>query len=120
MATNEVFRNADHLTLPVVAGTVSGDPVIVGALAGVAQTNRETGEVDATVWLTGAYKLTVDGATAVGQKVYYVGDGTTRNTILTTAADSGGTTPVPNTLFGHALETKTAAAAVITVRVARI
>lgn len=113
MATNEVYRDADHLTVPVVTGTKSGDPVIVGALPGVAQTDRDS-DGQATVWFTGAHRFTVDGAiTAVGQPVYFQGDGTSRNTTLSTTATS-------NTLFGHALETKTAAAAEITVRVARI
>lgn len=113
MATNEVFRDADHLTVPVVAATKSGDPVIVGSLPGVAQTDRDS-DGQATVWFKGAHRVEVTGAvTAVGQPVYYVGDGTTRNTQLTTTATS-------NTLFGHALETKSATAAVITVRVARV
>lgn len=125
MAKNEVFRYGDHLSLPVPAGTVSGDPVVVGTLPGVAQTDRPvTGanptfgggnpEGQASVWLDGVHKLRVDGAvTTVGQSVYYVGDGTTRNTTLTTTAAG-------NTLFGQALETKTATAAEISVRVARV
>lgn len=117
MATNEVFRDADHISLPVVAGTLSGDPVVVGQLVGVAQTKRGEGgnlPTHATVHLKGAHKLVVDGAvTVIGSPVYYVGDGTTRNAQLTTTGTS-------NTLFGHALETKAAGAAEITVRVARI
>lgn len=40
MATNEIFKEADYLSLPVPAGTVSGDPVLVGDLVGVAQTSE--------------------------------------------------------------------------------
>lgn len=36
---NEYMRPADNLSLPVVAGTKSGDPVRVGVLNGVAATN---------------------------------------------------------------------------------
>ena len=35
MALNEVFRDADHLSLPVPVGTLSGAPVRVGGLNGV-------------------------------------------------------------------------------------
>ena len=49
MALNEHLRHANHLSLPVPAGTKSGDPVRVGILNGVAQTNRAT----ATDWAGG-------------------------------------------------------------------
>ena len=122
MARNEIFRDADHLSLPVPSGTVSGDPVKVGGLMGVAQTDRATAsnfgggnpEGNATVWLKGAHVLTVDGAiTDVGQPVYFVGDGTSRSAQLSATATD-------NTLFGHALETKAATAGPIRVRIARV
>lgn len=113
MATNEVFRNADHLTLPVPANTVAGDPVHIGGLVGVAVTSRDA-DGNATVWLKGAFNLTVaDAITVVGQPVYAIGDGTTRFTSLTNSASG-------NTLFGHALATKTATAAAIPVRIAQV
>lgn len=40
MATNEIFKEANYLSLPVPEGTVSGDPVLVGELVGVAQTTE--------------------------------------------------------------------------------
>lgn len=40
MATNEIFKEANYLSLPVPAGTVSGDPVQIGELVGVAQTTE--------------------------------------------------------------------------------
>ena len=45
---NEYMRPAVELSLPVVAGTVSGDPVRVGAANGVAATNRGEGFNPAT------------------------------------------------------------------------
>ena len=107
MATNEVFRNADHLTLPVPAGTVAGDPVHIGGLVGVAVTSRDAGG-NATVWLKGAFSLTVTGITAVGTAVYIDSSGD----LSITATD--------NTLFGYALAAKTATAAAIPVRIAQV
>ena len=42
MAKNRVLADGNHLTLPVLAGVVSGSPVIVGMLPGVAVTNRDS------------------------------------------------------------------------------
>ena len=114
MATNEVFRYADHLTLPVVTGTKSSDPVLVGSLPGVAITDRET-DGTATVWRKGAYDFTVTGViTAVGQPVYIAAAATgTRQTGLTATAGS-------DVLFGYALATKAAGASTITVALAQV
>lgn len=109
MATNEIFREADHLTLPVPSGTKSGEPVLVGSLPGVAQTDRAA-DGTATVWLDGAFLLTVTGAVVnVGDPVYIV-----------TADRSLTTTATGNTVFGYALATKTATAAPIAVRIAEV
>ena len=113
MARNEVFRDADHLSLPVPADTPSGAPVLVGAtLVGVTQTAEGEGGNDegyATVWRKGAHDLEVTGAvTAVGDPVYI----TSANVLNRTASG--------NTLFGYALELKGAAAGVITVALARV
>ena len=40
MATNEIFRDANHLSAPVPAGTKAGDPLRLGGLNCVAQTDR--------------------------------------------------------------------------------
>jgi hypothetical protein len=40
---NEYMRPATELSLPVVAGTLSGDPVRVGVVNGVAATDRDAG-----------------------------------------------------------------------------
>lgn len=115
MAKNEVFRDADKLSLPVPDGTLSGAPVRVGAFAtglnGVTQTREgEGGNADnyATVWLKGAFRLTVTTATAlaVGDPVYI-----TSGNVLTPAASG-------NQLFGHALTAKGTAEGIVTVRIA--
>ena len=111
MAVNEKFRYGDHLSLPVPTGVKSGAPVLVCALPGVAQTDEGGGGNAAgyaTVWLHGVFDLTVgDAIDAVGKAVYITAAGA-----LTNVATG-------NTLFGHALATKAAAAGVIPVKIAR-
>ena len=106
MATNEVFREGDSLTLPVTASTAAGSPVKVGMLVGVALTDADSSD-NATVRLKGVYDLEVTGeVTAVGQLIYISDE-----YALTTASSDA--------IFGHALETKTADAANIPVRIAQ-
>lgn len=102
MAKNEHLRHANHISLPVPSGTVSGDPVRVGILNGVAQTNRASSTDwaggnavgEATVWLDGSHHLDVVGAVAdIGQAIY-IADGA-----LTATAEGGA-------LFGAALATQ--------------
>lgn len=113
MATNEVFRHADHITLPVPTGTKSGDPVKVGSLIGVAQIDRDA-DGNATVWRKGAYDLTVvEAVVSVGLPLYVAGDGATRITSLTTTATA-------NTLFGYSLATKGATTGPLTVALAQV
>lgn len=104
MAKNEHLRHANHVSLPVPAGTTSGDPVRVGILNGVAQTNRASStdwaggnkSGEATVWLDGSHHLEVTGAiAAVGDAVYILDDGSL-------AAAQTATEPV----FGAALATQ--------------
>lgn len=95
MATNRRFYPADHLELPVVAGTLSGDPVMVGDLPGVATTDRDAAG-NASVALKGAYLVTVTagvGALSVGQPVNLVTPGHGQP-LLTTGGK----------LFGHVVE----------------
>lgn len=110
---NEQFRDADRLSLPVADGTKSGDPVKVGSLIGVAATNEgEGGNADnyATVWMKGAYDLTVSTAvSSVGTALYLPATGTK---LTTTATD--------NTLFGYALATKASGDGVIPVKLAQV
>lgn len=128
MAKNEVFKEANYLSLPVPAGTLSGAPVRVGGLNGVAQTNeggvdRAAREADrpyvgpaspssneegyASIALIGGWRLPITTAVAtVGAPIYI----TSGNTLTTTATD--------NNLFGHALSTKASGAGTVIVRIA--
>lgn len=128
MASNEIFRDADHLSLPVPSGKKSGDPVRVGGLNGVCQTDRANTSVSptnsdgtrntsynagggnpdghATVWLKGAHEVVVAFAVSnIGDPVYMLADGSGL-----TGTASG------NNLFGHALTTKSATEGPLIVR----
>jgi len=127
MARNEVYKDADYLSLPVPVGTASGAPVRVGGLNGVAQTAEPTAfltgknyEVEdassnrpgfASIALKGAWRIPVATATTlvVGDPVYIV---LASNTLTTTSATG------VNPLFGHALSAKPATAgALVIVRI---
>lgn len=133
MATNEIFRSGSKLSLPVPSGRKAGDPVRVGGLNGVLQTNRAKVDVakynddgsvnasydfgggnptgNASVWLEGVHDLPVSTTTtrAIGDPIYII----TATNVLTTTDNSGA-----NPLFGHAVEAKSATAdEVIRVRV---
>ena len=112
MALNEVFKEGNHLSLPVPDGTVSGKPLRIGILNAVAETDEGgatvvvngitqisggIGNKDnfASLSFVGAWDLDVAGAVAsVGQAIYIKTDQTL------TATASG------NFLFGAALRTK--------------
>lgn len=95
MAKNRVREEANQLSLPVVAGVVSGDPVAVGNLNGVALCNRDawtTGE--ATVQLDGSFRFTITGpggGLAVGAPV--------PRSLVAAKGDAAGAG-----VFGHLLE----------------
>lgn len=108
MATNEVYRDADHITLPVVASVVSGEVVVVGSLIGVAMTTRDA-DGNASVTRKGAHTVTAAAATyAVGDPIYgHAADGgavTARVLLIDKTSTTG-------TLIGYSLEAKTLAAA---------
>lgn len=120
MASNQVFDHGDAVSLPVPAGTKSGDAVRVGELNGVALTDRANnsdpksatynfggGNPDgfASIRLAGAFKFDVEFEAAPGDPVYLGGNGLTDDS---TDAD----------LFGHALTSKAAAPGPLTVRLA--
>lgn len=108
MATNEVFRDADHITLPVPSGVISGEPVVVGALVGVAQTDRDPDDGTATVWRKGAFRLQAAAATyAVGDPIYGHATGGGAVTARVGLVDKTNTT---GTLLGYSLEAKTLSA----------
>jgi len=117
MARNEVFKDADYLSLPVPVGTLSGAPVRVGGLNGVAQTDEPTAYIAAqatpayneapssnmagyaSIALKGAFRIPVATTTtlAVGDPVYIV----TASNTLTTTSNTGA-----NPVFGYALSAK--------------
>ena len=77
MAKNEVYYPGDTIPLPVPEGTKSGDPVVVGTIAGIAMEDRDAAG-NAPVRVKGVFMLSVTGhdgtdneAIAVGDKVYY-------------------------------------------------
>jgi hypothetical protein len=130
MATNETYRVGNNISLPVPSGKKSGDPVRVGGLNGVCQTDRARtagitptnadGTVNATydfgggnpegyasVKLDGAATFQVSFAANPGDPIYILADGSA----LTATATS-------NNLFGHALSTKGATAGPLVVRIA--
>jgi predicted RecA/RadA family phage recombinase len=106
MAKNEVYRTANHLTLPVVSGVVAGEFVKVGSLIGVAETDRDA-DGNATVTLRGAHTAQAAAATyAVGDPIYGHATGGGAITDRIQLIDKTSTT---GTLLGHSLEAKTLA-----------
>lgn len=123
MALNENLRDADHLSLPVPQGTKSGDPIRVGCMNGVCQTDRNEGGApdpvtgpavntnpvgNATVWLKGSHVFEVAFAIAnVGTPVYITAGGDL------TATATG------NFFYGAALSTKSATAGPLEVAICK-
>lgn len=110
MAKNRRFEHGNQLEIPVIAGTVSGGPVIIGMIPGVALTDRNAAG-NATCQLgDGVFDVSVTGAIAtVGLPVYI----TSATGALVVAAGAG------IQLFGHALATKAGGAGTIPVRLAQ-
>jgi hypothetical protein len=112
VALNEIFKEGNHLSLPVPDGTVAGKPLRIGILNvvtetdeggatvvvnGITQITGGVGNADnfASVSLVGAWELDVTGAVAsVGAPIYI----TSANVLTATATG--------NFLFGSALRTK--------------
>lgn len=95
MATNQVYDDADSLSLPVPSGTLANDPVVVGAaLVGVAMTDRDD-DGESTVRMKGAFTLDVaaTAAMAVGDIVY-----------ITAATGVLSNTAAGNVRFGYLLQ----------------
>ncbi len=103
MATNEVYKDANNVPLPVASGVVSGEAVVVGGLVGVAQTDRDA-DGNATVKLNGAHKLPLAASTTVGQAVYGHASGGGAVTARVQLIDTTSTT---GTLLGYAIEAVT-------------
>lgn len=109
MARTEVYKDGDYISLPVTNGTLSGAPVKVGGLVGVAQTNEGDGVTNlegyASVALTGAFRVpTSVVVAAVGDPLYISATGT----ITATTTDK---------FFGYALSTKAAGAGTVIAKI---
>ncbi|KUG58975.1 DUF2190 family protein [Nesterenkonia jeotgali] len=76
MATNQRYARGEYIALTADKAYASGDPVVIGAVAGVAKIAAAEGE-KVTIWLVGSYDFTVTGAAAQGEIVYLGGSGLT-------------------------------------------
>lgn len=117
MATNQKYAPSRTRHLPVPDGTLSGAPLMVGALPVCVLTDEGKGgnnDNEATCALDGAWKFAIATTTAVavGGTIYYV----TSTKTLTTTSNSGA-----NPVFGYAIEPKgTTAGEVIAVELAQV
>jgi len=124
MATNEVFRDADNLSLPVPTGTLSGAPLRIGAINCIATTDegsvtrtpapglwvQPSGGIGnkagyASVRTSGSWLVPVTGALTLGQLVYI-----TAGNVLTA-------TTTGNKVWGKALRTKGTGTAPVIVKI---
>lgn len=106
MAKNQQHAHHNHIALKVPEGTVSGQPVRVGAYAGVALIDHLP-DGTATVWLDGSWTIEVAGAAKQGDVVYIKADRSLTTTATgnhpwgVAAADkSTGTAPLEVAPFG--------------------
>lgn len=99
MALNEVYDRADSIPVTVPSGVVSGDPVVVGKIVGVAITDRGT-DGKTVIKRNGAHSLTVTGAINEGDIVYAV---TSAGLVTSLTATVGS-----NTIFGLSMTTQAA------------
>lgn len=94
MAKNEQLSPGRRITIAVPAGVVSGDPVAVGELVGVAQIDRQS-DGNTTIDTEGVYELTITGAISLGAPVYAV--------VVSGLVTSLTATATNNTRYGTAL-----------------
>lgn len=75
MSTNQIFDNADAVSVACShpATPSSGDPVRVGELCGVAQTD-ERADGKTSVTFVGGFEVSVKGVDGSGNKAIAVGD----------------------------------------------
>ena len=109
MAMNQRYTHFDHIAFTVPEGVKSGEPVLVGNFAGVAQIDRQP-DGKATVWLDGSHELEVSGALTVGQTVDIKADRTLTATATgnkpfgsAVSAKGTGTGPAEVAPLGHHL-----------------
>ena len=105
MAKNRNLEYGRQISVPVASGTLSGDPVAVGQIPGVAVVDRNSAG-NATVQFDGVYNLSVKGIDGSGNAAVAVGD-----VLYYTAGD---TPPVSKKAtgvrFGYALDAVTSGA----------
>lgn len=100
MATNEVHDKGNQLSLPVPAGVLSGHPVVVGQIPGVALIDRRADGLT-TVKRDGVHNFQVTGAVAnVGDIIYA--------TVAAGLVTGLSTTAGGNIRFGYAMATQAA------------
>lgn len=105
MAKNRDREYARQLSLPVASGTLSGDPVVVGQIPGVAVVDRDSAG-NATVQMDGSYVISVKGIDAGGNSAVAVGD-----ILYHTQADTPKVSKkATGVRFGYALEAVTSGA----------
>lgn len=100
MAMNQLYPEARHIAVVAPNAIESGDPVIIGGIAGVAQTTAQAGET-VTVWLDGSYELPVTGTPKTGDvvslkgKTLAVGAGSPFGVVITADQAAGTAEIVP-------------------------
>lgn len=118
MAKNKALERANRLTVAVPSTVKSGDPILVGALNGVAETDYSAASGKASVCLEGAYFLAVVGSSSlspvtgvaikVGDPIYWDGGSTDSDNVTTGGTLNANSTDNP--IFGHALDALDSAA----------
>lgn len=119
MSTNEVFQRGGGLVLrlAVPSGIVSGDPVQIGHLHGVAETTRDTaGYASVYIPYNAVYDLTVEAKDGAGNSAVAVGDRLYYDTAETIKINKDFDNGRP---FGIALEAVTSGASAV-IRVALV
>jgi predicted RecA/RadA family phage recombinase len=104
---NQRYTDAKHIEVLFPYARLSGEPVRVGSICGVAVKDTANGE-RGTIWLDGSYDLQVTGTVATEGLPVYI-----------TAAGALNVTSTGNYRFGTSLTTK-AGASIGTVEVAPI
>lgn len=104
---NQRYTNAEHIEVTFPYARLSGEPVRVGSICGIAVKDTANGE-RGTIWLDGSYDLQVTGAVATEGLPIYI-----------TAAGALNVTSTGNYRFGTSLTAK-AGAPIGTVEVAPI
>lgn len=84
MAKNQKYSQALHISIPAPYDVESGQPVVKGAIRGIAQVDAKKDE-PVTVWLDGAWILNVGAAVKAGDTV----GATTATANLTKGGDFG-------------------------------